>query len=176
MAFMSVEVGQKLSGKVTGITNFGAFVELPDNQSGLVHISEVSDGFVKDINTILTVGQEVKIKILSIADDGKISLSIRQAMEKPAGERATRQFNRQAHDDKEENERQPRFKKRFDGVSNSNRNAASSYTNNNTTSNSRATSDFDQLMSNFLKDSEDRLTSLKRNTEGKRGGRGGRRS
>ena len=53
---MSFEVGQKVAGKVTGITHFGAFVSLPDNKTGLIHISEISDSYIKDINTVLTVG------------------------------------------------------------------------------------------------------------------------
>lgn len=172
---MAVEVGQKLKGKVTGITNFGAFVELPDNQSGLVHISEVSDGFIKDINSVLTIGQEVEVKVLAIAADGKISLSIRKASDKPQSERPQRPANKRPFEKREGGEAP--FKKRFDGVSPSNRNAPSSYSNNaSNNQNTRSSNDFDQLMSNFLKDSEDRLTSLKRNTEGKRGGRGGRRS
>ena len=78
---MSFEVGQKVAGKVTGITHFGAFVSLPDNKTGLIHISEISDSYIKDINTVLTVGQEVEVKVLTIAADGKISLSLRQASE-----------------------------------------------------------------------------------------------
>lgn len=171
---MPVEVGQKFSGKVTGITHFGAFVELPENQSGLVHISEVSDGFIKDINSVLTVGQEVEVKVLTIAPDGKISLSIRQATEKEATERAPRPaFKRQP----ERTNQEPKFKKTFDGGNNRGpRPTSNNFTNAATNTNNRSTNDFDQLMSSFLKDSEDRLTSLKRNTEGKRGGRGGRRS
>lgn len=173
---MAVEVGQKFKGKVTGITHFGAFVELPENQSGLVHISEVSDGFVKDINTILEVGQEVEVKVLSIAPDGKISLSIRQAVEKLAEDKPQRVFKKRPQEKGQESTKDtPTFKKKFDGVTPNNRNVGSNYSTN-VTPPSKSTSDFDQLMSNFLKDSEDRLTSLKRNTEGKRGGRGGRRS
>ncbi|OFK53352.1 RNA-binding protein S1 [Globicatella sp. HMSC072A10] len=171
---MSVEVGQKVTGKVTGITHFGAFVELPENQSGLVHISEVSDGFVKDINSVLSVGQEVEVKVLTIANDGKISLSIRQANENKTVGRPQRQGFRKGSDNQSS---EPKFKKNFDGASNENRNFPNKFGNQNTNhQNNRQTSDFDQLMSNFLKDSEERLTSIKRNTEGKRGGRGGRRS
>lgn len=170
---MAVEVGQKLKGKITGITHFGAFVELPDNQSGLVHISEVSAGFVKDIHTVLTLGQEVEVKVLSIAGDGKISLSIRQASDQPEAERPARPAFKKSFDNKREGN-EPPFKKKFEGVSQANRNVPNNFSSNN--SGARTTNDFDQLMSNFLKDSEDRLTSLKRNTEGKRGGRGGRRS
>ena len=79
---MSNKVGQILSGKVTGITNFGAFIELETGETGLVHISEVADTFVKDINEFLSVNDEVKVKILSINDNGKIGLSIKQAKER----------------------------------------------------------------------------------------------
>lgn len=76
---MSVEVGSKLSGKVTRITNFGAFVELPDGSTGLVHISEVADRYVKDINEHLSVGDEVTVKVLNVEKNGKIGLSIKKA-------------------------------------------------------------------------------------------------
>lgn len=78
---MSTEVGNKLQGKITGITHFGAFVELPDGKTGLVHISEVDDHYVKDIKDVLKVGEEVTVKVISIGDDGKIGLSIRKAKE-----------------------------------------------------------------------------------------------
>ena len=161
---MSIEVGQKLSGKVTGITHFGVFVSLPENKTGLVHISEVSNGFVKEISSILTVGQEVEVKVLSIAEDGKISLSIRQAMEQPERPvpRPKRERFERGEGQSSNRERAPRPAKRDEEFGSA---AAKP-----------KLDDFDQLMSNFLKDSEDRLSSLRRNTEGKRGGRGGRRS
>ena len=80
--FMSIEVGSKLQGKVTGITNFGAFVELPGGSTGLVHISEVADNYVKDINDFLKVGETVEVKVINIEDNGKIGLSIKQAKER----------------------------------------------------------------------------------------------
>ena len=78
---MSIEVGSKLQGKVTGITNFGAFVELPDGKTGLVHISEVADNYVKDINEHLSQGDQVEVKVINVGDDGKIGLSIKKAKE-----------------------------------------------------------------------------------------------
>jgi S1 RNA binding domain protein len=75
---MSLAVGQIVEGKVTGITNFGAFVELSTGQTGLVHISEVAEEYVKDINQFLKQGDLVKVKVLAL-DKGKIGLSIRQA-------------------------------------------------------------------------------------------------
>ena len=69
---MSIEVGAKLQGKVSGITNFGAFIDLGAGKTGLVHISEVSNGYVKDIHDVLSVGDEVTVKVISVNDDGKI--------------------------------------------------------------------------------------------------------
>ncbi|MFD1927573.1 S1 domain-containing post-transcriptional regulator GSP13 [Sporosarcina siberiensis] len=78
------EVGEELTGKVTGIQPYGAFVSLDEGTQGLVHISEVTYGFVKDINEFLTVGEEVKVKVLEIDEKaGKISLSIRALFDAP---------------------------------------------------------------------------------------------
>ncbi|WP_047986251.1 S1 domain-containing RNA-binding protein [Ornithinibacillus californiensis] len=126
---MSIEVGSKLQGKVTGITNFGAFVELGEGTTGLVHISEVADNYVKDINEHLTVGDQVEVKVINVEKDGKIGLSIKKAKER----KPVRQNPRER------------------------------------------TETFDQKMSRFLKDSEDRLASLKKHTESRRGGRGAKR-
>jgi|SRR5690625_4659940 len=74
---MSLEVGHIVEGKVTGITNFGAFVELGNGQTGLVHISEVADAYVEDIRDFLKEQEVVKVKIINVRE-GKIGLSIRQ--------------------------------------------------------------------------------------------------
>ena len=76
---MAVEIGAILEGKVTGITNFGAFVELPDKTTGMVHISEVSSTFIKDIHEKLSEGDVVKVKVLEINEKGKVALSIKKA-------------------------------------------------------------------------------------------------
>lgn len=79
-----LEVGQIIQGKVTGIQPYGAFVSLNENAQGLVHISEITHGFVKDINDFLSVGDEVKVKILEINEEqNKYSLSIRATEEPP---------------------------------------------------------------------------------------------
>lgn len=78
---MQLEVGTIVEGKVTGFTSFGAFIDLGEGKKGLVHISEVASEYVKEIGDHLTVGQDVKVKVLSIGDDGKISLSIKKATE-----------------------------------------------------------------------------------------------
>ncbi|MGJ9384985.1 RNA-binding protein S1 [Salipaludibacillus neizhouensis] len=78
------EVGSIVEGKVTGIKPFGAFVALDEKKQGLVHISHIAHGYVKDINEQLTVGDEVKVKVLSIDEEsGKISLSIKETQPKP---------------------------------------------------------------------------------------------
>jgi len=78
---MQLEVGSILEGKVTGITKFGAFVELEPGTTGMVHISEISSDFVKDINEHLQPNQTVKVKVLSVGENKKISLSIKRANE-----------------------------------------------------------------------------------------------
>lgn len=78
---MLAEEGKIIEGTVSGITNFGAFIDLGDGKTGLVHISEVADDYVKNIHDYLKEKQKVKVKVLSIGKDGKISLSIRQACE-----------------------------------------------------------------------------------------------
>ena len=90
---MALEVGQIIEGKVSGITGFGAFVDLPDGVTGLVHISEVARNYVKDINEHLKVGQEVKVKVLTLDEKGKISLSIKQAQERTFQKRAPEPFS-----------------------------------------------------------------------------------
>ncbi|MCR4564137.1 MAG: S1 RNA-binding domain-containing protein [Clostridiales bacterium] len=82
-----VEVGQVLDGKVTTLTDFGAFVALETGESGMVHISEVADTFVKNIGEFLSQGQQVKVKVLEIGEKGKISLSIKQAQQPEKAEK-----------------------------------------------------------------------------------------
>lgn len=79
---MHFEVGAVVEGKVTGITKFGAFVDLGEGKSGLVHISEVSNTFVKEVSDHLKEGQPVKVKIIKLNDKGRYELSIKQANEK----------------------------------------------------------------------------------------------
>lgn len=160
---MAIEVGTKLEGKVTGITHFGAFVELSQGVTGLVHISEIADNYVKDVNDHLKLEDKVLVKVINVDKDGKIGLSIRQAVDKPAGEqrpeRPERSFNRDRDDrgDRggDRGGRNDRGSRPFKPPAN------------------RMT--FEDKMSRFLKDSEERISSLKKNTEGKRGGRGARR-
>jgi S1 RNA binding domain protein len=77
---MDLTVGSVVDGKITGITKFGAFVEIAQGVTGLVHISEVADSYVKDVNDFLKEQDIVKVKIVNIGDGGKIALSIKQAV------------------------------------------------------------------------------------------------
>ena len=96
---MQIEVGQIVEGKVTGITNFGVFVDLGEGKSGLVHISEIAQTYVSDVKEFVKENDVVKMKVLNISDDGKISLSIKKAQEpapQPERERKSsgQKFNR----------------------------------------------------------------------------------
>ena len=81
---MDLEIGAILEGKITGITKFGAFVQLPGGVSGLVHISEIANAYVSDVNDYLKMGDVVKVKVLSVNEAGKINLSIKQTLPPPA--------------------------------------------------------------------------------------------
>ncbi|PFZ10114.1 RNA-binding protein S1 [Bacillus pseudomycoides] len=170
---MSIEIGSKLQGKVTGITNFGAFVELPEGLTGLVHISEVADNYVKDINDHLKVGDQVEVKVINVEKDGKIGLSIKKAKERvrPEGDRPRGEYQRggdqRGGDQRGGDQQRSGRPQRNRSFNRDNRGGRDNGGNQKET--------FEQKMARFLKDSEDRLTSLKRNTESKRGGRGARR-
>ncbi len=148
---MAVEVGSKVQGKVTGITNFGAFVELPDGITGLVHISEVADSYVKDVNDHLKIGDQVEVKVIS-EKEGKIALSIKKAIEKPQGQTST--YSKRPSRPGRPNNSSKDFRSK---------------------GNFKPKESFEDKMANFLKASEENLSTLKRSTESKRGGRGGRR-
>ena len=93
---MELAVGAIVEGKVTGITKFGAFVALEGGRTGMVHISEIAHAYVSDINEYLTIGQDVKVKVIAIDPAGKINLSIKKTTEAPA--RGARQDSRSRQD------------------------------------------------------------------------------
>ena len=163
---MSLEVCSIVEGVVSGITNFGAFISLPENKVGLVHISEVADVYVNDVKDFLKEQDKVKVKVLSIDEKGKIGLSVKQAQEKKPEEqprREQRQFTprpQRNNDNFRQSNGEPLFASR--GFSNG---GGRSYNSGNAS--------FEDKLSKFLKDSDDRLTDLNRKTESKRGGRGG---
>jgi len=152
---MSIEVGAIVEGEITGITKFGAFMALPENKTGLIHISEVSNAYVKDVHDFLKEHDKVKAKVVSIDAKGKISLSIKQ-LEAPVQEKTEAKPSRnQNNEDRPKRpfnpNPRPQATKPMGSVS------------------------FEDKLSKFLKDSDDRMLDLKRNTESKRGGRGARR-
>ena len=133
---MTLMAGNILEGTVVNITNFGAFIEV-EGKTGLVHISEVADSYVKDIREHLKEQDKVKVKVISIDDNGKISLSIKQAnVQRKSAKPAEIDWNA------------PEKKK--------------------------ANGNFEDIMSKFLKDSEERMQDVKKHQEFKsKGGRKG---
>lgn len=130
---MSIEVGSIVEGKVLSITKFGAFIQLPDGETGLVHISEIADQYVTDITVYIKRDEKVRVKVIAIDSNGKPSLSIKRVAEaKTNGSKPPPQnLDWAAKDDK---------------------------------------LTFEERMSKFKKDSEEKLSDLKRNFESKRGG------
>ncbi|MDP4183315.1 MAG: S1 RNA-binding domain-containing protein [Bacillota bacterium] len=115
---MLVEVGKIVEGKVSGITSFGAFIQLPEGKTGLVHISEVAEEYVKDIKSHLKDNQVVMVKIISVDKNGKISLSIKKAQEPRPIQRANKpadiDWNRNSIDNLSFEERLAKFMKDSD--------------------------------------------------------------
>ena len=179
--FMALEVGNIVEGTVTGIAKFGAFVELPDKSVGLVHISEVASEYVNDVNDYLKVQDKIKVKVITIDDKGKIALSIKQAQP------AAPQEKRQDHFHRDHEHGNGRKFHHFTRRENSGDREASAPAPRNQERRSfsggyrqsarqEAPASFEDKLSRFLKDSDERLLDLKRNVESKRGGRGARRS
>ncbi|MBD0384559.1 S1 domain-containing RNA-binding protein [Paenibacillus sedimenti] len=190
---MAIEVGTKLEGRVTGITHFGAFVELAEGVTGLVHISEIADNYVKDVNDHLKLDDKVTVKVINVDKDGKIGLSIKQTIDKPVEERPARPERQGGSYQGRPSGDRPGFQGRPGGGERSgppsggpgggrpggggfNRGGGGGGRGgfNKQQGGARPFS-FEDKMSRFLKDSEERISSLKKNTESKRGGRGGRR-
>ena len=138
---MEFGVGSILEGKVTGITKFGAFVELPGGKTGMVHISEVAPTYVKEIRDYVTENQTVKVKILSIGEDGKVSLSMKKAVETPRGGNARPRTV------------SPGRPGGFEWQSSRNESGS-----------------FEDMMSKFKQTSDEKMLDLKRSMDGKHGG------
>lgn len=149
MAFMELTVGQIVEGKITGITNFGVFVDLGEGKTGMVHISEVARTYVNDIKEHVKLNDVVKMKVLNIGEDGKISLSIKRALEP---ERNT--------ENRERRERRPVQPAKPDG----------SYT---WTPKKQEPASFEEMMNRFKQTSDEKFSDLKRkNPEARRSKRG----
>ena len=137
---MSLEKGSIVEGKVTGVMPFGAFVSLPDNKSGLVHISEITREYVKDINDYIKQGDMVKVKVIDIDKNGKINLSIRQAHS----------------DEKKQNQTKQAGPIRPADIDWSQRDVEEL--------------SFEDKLSRFKKDADEKMLALKRSNESKRSG------
>ncbi len=144
---MAIEVGAILEGKVSGITKFGAFVDLPDSKTGMVHISEVAPTFISEISEYVKVGQTVKVKVLAI-NGNKISLSMKQALPKDKQKRPQRQ--------QQQRSRQP-YKPAPPVTSPGDYEWQSSR--------KSSPSSFEDMMSKFKQTSEDKMSDLKRGGE-----------
>lgn len=152
---MQIEEGAIVSGKVTGLTDFGAFVELEGGKTGMIHISEVAPNYVKDIKEHLKVGQEVKAKVITVTPEGKISLSIRKLAEQPK-EKEQRQPQQQRP-------QRPRTDRRpAPNVWNGQKSAAPS---------GGEKQSFEDMMARFKQVSDEKMTDLKR-ADSKRGSMG----
>ena len=151
---MQIEEGAIVSGKVTGLTDFGAFVELEGGKTGMIHISEVAPNYVKDIREHVSVGQEVKAKIISVTPDGKISLSIRKLTEQPK--------------EKEQRPQRPPQKPRTE------KRSAPNVWNGQKSSAPPAgeKQSFEDMMARFKAISDEKMTDLKRASDSKRGSAG----
>ena len=145
---MQVEVGAIVEGKVTGLTNFGAFVSLPDGKTGRVQISEVAPTYVKEIRDYLTENQEVKVKVLSVGDDGRVSLSIKRAMEP-------------------EQQRPPQRQQR-PGGGHQRRSSPPVWQGSKPVQTENLS--FEDMMARFKQVSDEKITDLKRSSESKHGG------
>lgn len=148
---MQVEPGKILKGKISGITNFGAFVDLEGGATGLVHISEISNEYVKDINDHVKVGDEVEVKVLPFEKGNKISLSIKQAS--PVNK-----------EKEEKSEKRPRGRRPAPKPDFSVQPAEFTW---GTASNEPLS--FDDMLSKFKQSSDERMHDIKRNIESKRG-------
>ncbi len=140
---MAIEVGSIIEGKVSGIMPFGAFVTLPENKVGLVHISEVASSYVTDVSQHLKVGDVVKVKVIKVDDNGKISLSIKKATE-----------NRSSRKDKNQPKTNTIIRPADIDWSSKNDDSLS----------------FEDKLSKFKQDSDEKMLALKRSNDSKRSG------
>lgn len=152
---MQLEVGTILTGKVTGITKYGVFVDLGSGKSGMVHISEVASTYVKEIRDYVTDGQEIKVKVLSISEDGKISLSMKQAAPAPAKTAAAAGSS---------------YRQRQQGTGHSG--SQSSYSDNRQSA-PAAPQSFDDMLSKFMQTSDEKISSLRKSNGDRRTSRRG---
>lgn len=150
-----------LEGKITKITGFGAFVELTDGRSGLIHISEIADGFVDDIHRFVTEGQEVKVVLVNTDEKGRLSLSLKRAAPSGnapfwnAGNQQKKPFRERPKRESREAAPAPDFSTPppdFDSLP------------------KKTDADFEDMMSKFKARSDEKISDLKKSFISKRGG------
>lgn len=151
-----------MEGKVTGITKFGAFVELPGGKTGMVHISEVAPTYVNEIRDYVTENQTVKVKVLNISEEGKVSLSIKRALEpsqqeRPRGPRS----DRGGRDNREH--RAPYRPKRGPAP------VVTSPGSYEWTPRRNESASFEDMMQKYKQSSEEKISDMRRNVDSKRG-------
>lgn len=166
---MPIEVGALLDGKVTKITEFGAFVALPEGKSGLVHISEISTDYVTDIREHLSEGQEVKVRVVKIDENGRLGLSIRQASDQPEQrnfiQKAKEGTGRRANEANRDGRRKPEKLSENTTVQDF---SAPPPTFDEKREN-QVSSDFEDMMNRFKARSDDKISDLKQSFASKRG-------
>lgn len=146
---MELAVGEILSGKVTGITKFGAFVALPEGKNGMVHISEIAQTYVGDIREHLQEGQEVRVKVIAVDQNGRINLSIKKASS---------------------NQQQPRFGGAHEERG-QNRGARRRPQHQSAARKPDAPLSFEDKLKHFMQDSESRMSDIRHNMDRKNGSR-----
>lgn len=156
---MSIEEGVVVNGKITGITDFGAFMEIEGGKTGMIHISHVSAGFVKDIKDHLQVGQEVTAKVIKVSPEGKISLSIKE-LEQNSEKKGEKPQRSDKGDRSDKGEKKPYVKR--------DRPAPNVWTGQKSSAPTGEKQSFEDMMASFKKASDEKMSDLKR-TDAKRG-------
>lgn len=142
---MQLEIGKIYTGKVKGIAQYGAFIDIDGGGTGMVHISEISNTFVSEIREHLTEGQEVKVKVIGVNEQGKVSLSIKKAEDNGASAPEKKPFRK-------ERRPKPNIYEPKKSVP-------------------QSEMSFEDMMSHFKQSSEERIGDLKRSTDRKNGTR-----
>lgn len=163
---MEFTIGQILEGKVKSITNFGAFVALPEGKTGMVHISEIAHAYVSDIRQHLTEGQDVKVMVMAVDPAGKINLSIKRTTKAPARQNqneSRRGFDRRPQQDNRERRPQQQDRPRQDRPARpQNANFSRAYT----PAPSKDQS-FEDKLKQFMSESDSKLSSVRQYSERK---------
>ncbi|MDE5947099.1 MAG: S1 RNA-binding domain-containing protein [Oscillospiraceae bacterium] len=149
---MQLEIGKIYEGKVKNITQYGAFIDINGGGTGMVHISEISNSFVNEIREFLTENQEVKVKVIGINDAGKVSLSIKKAMDNPPPKN-DHQHN--YNHNRSNNQNQKRDDRQKQNVWEPKKTTPSSEMS------------FEDMMTKFKQNSEEKMCELKRSTDRK---------